>query len=276
MVGNNSSLLGQIKDALAGLSPLAVAFSGGLDSRFLCHLALAIGLDVLALHGRGPHVSKEESAAAEAWAQARGLRLLLLEYDPLSLPEVSTNSRERCYACKRGLLTEMRTALAALREEGRVLCDGGNADDLRSFRPGLRAVAEQGVRSPLAELGLGKALIRQLARETGLENPGQAARPCLLTRLAYGLRPEASLLARLAQAESDISSLDAADRKANGPNGGFGEFRLRLAPAPLFQCLRLSEGLRAALAEVLAAHGFAPFELRLGSSVSGFFDSGAA
>lgn len=276
MVGAKDNALTSLGEALAALSPLAVALSGGLDSRFLCHMALAFGCEVLALHGRGPHMNPEESAAAEAWARARGLRLLILDYDPLHLPEVAANSRERCYACKRGLLAVMRAALADLGEEGRTLCDGGNADDLSSFRPGLRAVAEAGVRSPLAEAGLGKARIRELARQTGLEQPDQAPRPCLLTRLAYGLKPEASLLARLAGAEAALAALDVADRRAFGPEGGWGEFRLRCAPEPLFQCARLPGRLFAPLEKVLAAHGFAPFGVRLGPAVSGFFDGGAA
>ena len=176
MVGGLEARAGRLAEALSGLPRLAVAFSGGLDSRFLCHMALAAGCDVVALHGAGPHVPAEESAAAQAWARARGLRCLGFVHDPLALPEVEANSRQRCYACKRALIDAMRGALAAADEEGRALCDGGNADDLKAFRPGLRAVAEAGVRSPLAEAGLSKADIRELARATGLDRPDQPAR----------------------------------------------------------------------------------------------------
>lgn len=258
---------------LAGLPHLAVAFSGGLDSRFLCHMALRAGCDVVALHGAGPHVPAEESAAAQAWAEARGLKLITFTYDPLPLPEVAANSRERCYACKRALIAAMRAALAARGEEGRVLCDGGNADDQRAFRPGLRAVAEGRVRSPLAEAGLSKGEIRELARATGLDRPDQPARPCLLTRLAYGLAPDATLLARVAAAEAGLAALDAADVAAHGPDAGFGEFRLRLAPGPVLQCGRLPQRLVGSVENILAAQGLAPFELREGEAVSGFFDA---
>lgn len=262
--------------ALSGLPRMAVALSGGLDSRFLCHMALASGCDVLALHAAGPHVPPEESETARGWARKRGLRFLDVPYDPLPVPEVAANSRERCYACKRGLLAALRRALAAAGEADRVLCDGGNADDLHAFRPGLRAVAEAGVRSPLALAGLDKRSIRALARATGLERPDQAARPCLLTRLAYGMRPQAQLLARLARAEAALAALDETDRDAHGPEGGFGEFRLRLAPKPLFQATRLPARLEDAARDVLAAQGFAPAVLRVTGAVSGFFDGAAA
>ena len=264
----------RLRGILAGLPRMAVALSGGLDSRFLCHMALACGCDVVALHGAGPHIPAEESAAALDWARARGLCVITLAHDPLSLPEVAANSRERCYACKRALIGGMRAALAAAGEEARVLCDGGNFDDLKVFRPGLRAVAEAHVRSPLAEAGLTKAVIRELARATGLDRPDQAARPCLLTRLAYGMAPDAGLLARVARAEAALAALDAADRADHGAAGGFGDFRLRLAPEPVLQCGRLPERLAARVEGILAAHAFTPFSVVTGEKVSGFFDAG--
>lgn len=277
MVGDREQAAARLAGVLAGLAPVAVALSGGLDSRFLCHMALAAGCDVVALHGAGPHVPAEESAAAREWARGRGLRLLVFHHDPLPLPEVAANSRERCYACKRGLIASMRAVLAAAGGEGRVLCDGGNADDQRAFRPGLRAVAEAGVRSPLAEAGLSKAQIRELARATGLDRPDQAARPCLLTRLAYGMKPDSALLARLASAEAALAALDAArsaERGTDGaPGGGLGDFRLRLAPEPVLQCARLPGSLAPAVEDLLAAHGFAPFTVVTGEKVSGFFDT---
>lgn len=274
MAGDTDAAAKRLRDVLSGLPRMAVALSGGLDSRFLCHMALASGCDVVALHGEGPHVPAEESAAARDWARARGLRLLTFVHDPLALPEVAANSRERCYACKRALIGRMREALAVAGGEARVLCDGGNLDDQRAFRPGLRAVAEARVRSPLAEAGLTKAAIRELARATGLDRPEQAARPCLLTRLAYGMRPDAALLARVAAAEAALAALDAADREAYGLAGGFGDFRLRLAPGPVLQCARLPERLAAAARAILAAQGFAPFSVVTGGQVSGFFDAG--
>ena len=285
----------RLREALRGLPRMAVAFSGGLDSRFLCHAARLCGCDVLAVHARGPHMPPEESEGALAWAANTGLPLLVPEYDPLALPEVAANSRQRCYHCKRGLLASLSAALTARENENagravipRALCDGTNADDLLAYRPGLQALAEAGVRSPLAEAGLAKEDIRQWARAIGLDRPLQRARPCLLTRLAYGLTPQKDILARLARAEARLAALRlpgaaaaAGDAPFSGgsappglsPDGPLGDFRLRLTPAPLLQAERLPEALRPAVEAVLARYGFTPCDVLLGRDVSGFYDT---
>ncbi|WP_291438632.1 PP-loop family protein [Desulfovibrio sp.] len=274
---------------LSGLPPLAVAFSGGIDSRFLCHAALLGGCDVLAVHARGPHVPAEESDSALAWARARGLSLLVVDFDPLPLPEVAANSRLRCYACKQGLLATVAEALARAGEAvdnapagkghhgARLLCDGSNADDLTAFRPGLRALKEAGVVSPLAEAGMSKGAIRAAARATGLDDPDQCARPCLLTRLAYGLAPQKDVLHRIAAAERCLAALrDNGDvgSAASGLVAGcaLGDFRLRLVPQPVLQVQFLPEALESPVRRILEAHGFMNCELLVGQGVSGFFD----
>ena len=287
---------------LSGLPSLAIAFSGGIDSRFLCHAALLCGCNVLAVHARGPHVPPEESKSALAWAEARGLPLLVVDFDPLPLPEVAVNSRQRCYACKKGLLAAMAGALALAGEAAgnapagkavvdkaavgkghgaRVLSDGSNADDLKAFRPGLRALKEAGVVSPLAEAGLGKAAIRAAARAAGLDNPDQCARPCLLTRLAYGLTPQKDVLRRIAATESCLAALQGGVQ--GGVQGGalaseivmdcgLGDFRLRLVPQPVLQVQFLPKALEVSVRRILAAHGFMDCKLLVGQGVSGFFD----
>lgn len=286
---------------LRAMPPLVVAFSGGIDSRFLSHAALLSGCDVLAVHARGPHIPAGESAHALAWAKARGLPLLVVDFDPLCLPEVSTNSRQRCYACKTGLLAAIGAALTRVGQQGRVLCDGSNADDLGAFRPGLRALQEAGVVSPLAESGMDKAAIRAAARATGLDDPDQRARPCLLTRLAYGLEPDADVLARLAAVEEALAGLadPRASEKASsaaatdvvkrpgapcGPGvaghgadaektvSPLGDLRLRLTPAPVLQVEALPPELAGRVKEILAQHGFTGCELRVGQEISGFYD----
>lgn len=179
-----------LEDILGGLPVLAVALSGGVDSRFLVHMALRAGCRVVALHATGPHVAPRETLWARDWAQRTEVRLMLVEFDPLPIPAVTSGSPDRCYHCKRALMQALRRALP---EDAACapLCDGTNADDLAAHRPGLRALHECGVRSPLAEAGIHKAHIRTLGAATGLAAPEQAARPCLLTRLPYGMRPSA-------------------------------------------------------------------------------------
>ncbi len=227
---------------LRELSPLALAFSGGLDSRFLAHMACrsasSSGVRLRLFHFTGPHMPEAETAFALAQAEAMGLELSIVPVDPLANPEVAANGPERCYHCKRHLFTLLHKAAArhpAFAGQRPTLCDGTNASDLREYRPGLRALHELGVRSPLAETGFDKALIRNTGAATGLACPEQKARPCLLTRYAYGLSPTHSSLRALAQAERTVQALldryadTAREAGASVPAGG--DFRIRLLPA---------------------------------------------
>lgn len=256
---NNGNAVERLLHILRAMGPLCVALSGGLDSRFLTHAALDAGCDVLAVHAAGPHVPEAESAWARAWAATRHVAFAELRVNPLEIPEVLENGRERCYFCKRGLM-------AALRETAgtRLLCDGTNADDLGQWRPGLRALREAGIRSPLAEAGLSKAEIQRWGAASGLEHPDQTARPCLLTRWAYGLHPDMATLERLAGAEQALQAL------------GLKEFRLRLTPAPLLQTAPLTPELRVAALRVAAEYGFSGTTLLEETQVGGFFDRPSA
>ena len=289
-MNKNSFHADKIPAALAAvlrdLPRVAVAFSGGLDSRFLCHAALLCGCDVLAVHVYGPHIPPQESDGAAAWARERGLRLHMAQFDPLALAEVETNSPQRCYGCKTGLVALLRGELAPMAAgPDRVLCDGTNADDLQAYRPGLRALEEGRVRSPLAEAGLSKAQVREAARATGLDRPWQRARPCLLTRLAYGMRPEADTLARLAAAEADLAALGTIVAAQGAPHGAeleegsvgaLGDFRLRLTPEPVLQAEKLPEDLLPEVQNILIGHGFWPCRLEAGGNISGFYDAGSS
>ena len=241
---------------LRELSPLAVALSGGLDSRFLAHAARIASCDLLLLHAFGPHVSPREHERTKIWAADQRLPLRLIPFDPLTVPSVAVNNRERCYFCKKALLEALRPYAA-----GYTLCDGTQADDLRHpHRPGLRALKETDLRSPLAEIGISKNHIRELAGFSGLMQPDQPARPCLLTRLAYGLRPDAAVLTRLAAAETALE------------DAGLRDFRLRLTPTPQLHILSLPENMRPSTLRILASHGFAEAQLLHVATLSGFFD----
>lgn len=248
----------RLRQILASLPKIALAYSGGIDSRFLAHAARLCGCEVLAINASGPHISPTETAWAREWAKKREFRLIPLEFNPLGLAEIHSNSRLRCYACKKALLGQIRTAIAS-RQPHLQICDGSNFDDLRAFRPGQKAVAEAGVISPLAEAGIGKAEIRALAAATGLDFSEQPSRPCLLTRFAYDLTPTPELLTRIAACEAAIAAeFDTCL-----------EFRLRMLPAPVLQ---LKGDPPAGLTRILSEHGFADAEIRPCESVSGFFD----
>ena len=169
---SSAEALNHLEDYLRRHRRAALLFSGGLDSSLLLAAAAqALGPGLCAITFAGPHIVPGELAAA--WALARRLRVkhLVRYFDPLTLPDFRDNSRRRCYACKRAIITQ---AWEVAREQGaEVLWDGTNLDDLADFRPGLQAARELGVASPLLAAGLDKAAIRTLSRALGL--PGEAA-----------------------------------------------------------------------------------------------------
>ena len=140
--------LESVLGVLAAGNRFALAYSGGLDSRFLAHAAQRFGFEPVLLHIVGPHIPPEETDYARHWAASRELAYEELPADPLDLALVASGDRRRCYACKRNLfsLLKARTDLP--------LCDGTNASDAGQYRPGIRAVEELGILSPLASAGL--------------------------------------------------------------------------------------------------------------------------
>ena len=128
---------------------------------------------------------------------------------------------------------------------------------------------------------MSKTAIRAAARTAGLDNPDQCARPCLLTRLAYGLAPQKDVLRRIAAAESGLAALHGGTQEGTQGGGsvsglgagcGLGDFRLRLVPQAVLQVQFLPEALEAPVRRVLAAHGFRDCDVLVGQDVSGFFD----
>jgi uncharacterized protein len=178
----------------------ALLFSGGLDSSLLLAMAAKVlGPGLTAITFIGPHTVPGEMAAA--WALARRFRVhhLVRQFDPLNLPEFRHNRPERCYACKRALINRAREIAAARKLP--VLWDGTNVDDLADFRPGLRALRELGVESPLLKAGLGKGDIRALSRALGLD-PRRPAQSCLATRFPYNTELTRENLARVGRGEA--------------------------------------------------------------------------
>lgn len=263
-IGVEESLWNELRVRLREMGPFTLAYSGGIDSRFLAHAARLAAVPVRLVHVRGPHVAPAESEFALAWAMPAGLAVRVLRLDPLSLPEVAIGSTERCYACKRFLFSQILAVC-----EGPV-CDGSNVSDAGQFRPGRRALQELGVRSPLAEAGLTKDMIRALARRTGLSRPDQQARACLLTRLPYGVRPDAPTLARLAEGERAVEETLAVAGYDDFP------FRLRVCAVNRHE-LHLgreihSVALLKEFERALAATGTPSVSVRHVRELSGFFD----
>jgi uncharacterized protein len=199
--------LDALRSHLRGMGRILLGYSGGVDSALLAVVAtdaLPSGA-FLAVTGRSP--SYPEVQARAAWELAHRFEIPLVEIDTHELddPEYLNNSTERCYFCK----SELWRRLGAVAREQAfdTVIDGTNADDLREHRPGLRASAERGVRSPLAELGWRKDDVRAAARELGLPLWDAPAAPCLSSRVMYGLTITPERLRQVEAGEAYIRQL---------------------------------------------------------------------
>lgn len=188
---------------LAEYPGLLVAFSAGVDSAFLLAAAVrALGNDrVLAVTAVSPSLPEAELAYARDFAARIGAKHAEVATDELSREGYRANSTARCYFCKAELLDVVSALLPELPEGARV-ATGTNADDLvAGFRPGIRAAAERGAATPLADAGLTKAQIRQAARDWELPVWDKPQAACLSSRVAYGIEISRERLARVEAAE---------------------------------------------------------------------------
>ena len=199
-------------ELLRGLGSVAVACSGGLDSSLLLAAAHAtLGERVLALTAMTPYMASWEIAEARELTATLGMRHQVLEL-PLAA-EIAHNPPDRCYRCKLKLFSELKAIATA--EGCAWLADGSNRDDLHDYRPGMRALRELEIRSPLLEAGLGKAEIRRYAHALKLPVWNKPAYACLLTRLPHDAEVRPELLRRVEAAERALLAL------------GFGTVRVR-------------------------------------------------
>ena len=190
----------------------ALAFSGGTDSAYLLYEALQCGAEVRPYYVKTPFQPRFELDDALRLTKELGTELTVIEYDILDDGLVAANPADRCYHCKKklfGLLLRERAANDGLS----LIIDGTNASDDAGDRPGMRALGELCVRSPLRECGLTKAEIRARSKEAGLFTWNKPAYACLATRVPTGRPIERELLQRV---ESELFAL------------GFTDFRVRL------------------------------------------------
>lgn len=187
----------------------ALAFSGGTDSSYLLYAAVKAGCAVRPYFLRSQLQPAFELEDAEKLCALLGAPLTVLEIDALSDENVAENGPERCYFCKKRLFGLLRER--ALRDGFAVLCDGTNASDDVSDRPGYRALHEFGVLSPLRLCGLTKAEVRRLSREAGLFTAGKPSYACLATRVKTGERLTPETLQKVEAAESALFSLGYSD-----------------------------------------------------------------
>ena len=206
---------GSLSERLSSFKSAAVAFSGGVDSTFLLKAAHdALGENVTAITVRSCLFPKREMDEAADFAKKLGVKHIIIDIDELSIPGFKENPPDRCYICKRELFTRMKTEVRKF--GAKAMLEGSNTDDMNDYRPGMTAIKELDIKSPLRDSGLSKAEIRALSREMGLPTWQKPSFACLASRFVYGEEITKEKLAKIERAEALLLDM------------GFTQVRVRL------------------------------------------------
>ncbi|WP_302498035.1 ATP-dependent sacrificial sulfur transferase LarE [uncultured Veillonella sp.] len=194
---------------LTSLSSIAVALSGGVDSSYLAYAAKQSGIPCKAYTVKSQFVPQFELNDAKKIAEFIDIPLEIIDIDVLAHDDVTSNPDNRCYYCKHYVFTTISEY--AKRDGFTVVCDGTNASDDIDDRPGMRAIAELSVKSPLRDCGLTKSVIRKLAQQANLFTWNKPSYSCLATRFQAGQRITGHDLEHIELAEKYLFSLDLSD-----------------------------------------------------------------
>ena len=255
-----------LQDLLRSYGNVAIAYSGGVDSSLLSYVAHeALGDNAVSLTADAPVVPRSEFADSQAFCKRYGIRQVICHPNHIMMEEVRFNAPSRCYACKKVLFSSLFEEAAKLGVE--TIADGSNLDDLGDYLPGLKALEELQVKSPLREAGFTKADIRALSRELGLPTWSKQSNACLATRFPYGTEITAEKLSLVDKAESALSGM------------GFNQLRVRVhndiarieVPAEQIETLLRDEN-RTSIVDALKELGFAYVTLDLAGYRTGSMD----
>lgn len=200
MSSEPSTVVSQLGDRLIAWfrndSDYLIALSGGVDSAVVACAARHAGVRIKAVTGTGPATSQQERADAHQLAKSLGLEHYWLQTAESQSADYRRNDLQRCFHCKTHLFAALQQKFPLA-----TILTGTNADDLSDYRPGLQAAKAAKVLSPLAELGIAKNQVRQLARHWNLHVADKPASPCLASRIAYGVEVTPERLAQIEAAE---------------------------------------------------------------------------
>jgi uncharacterized protein len=239
-----------------------IAYSGGVDSSFLLKAMKVSGMRFLAVTACSETMPEKDFQQAVSFAKEIDAEHLVIHTDELSNESFVQNSPERCFFCKEALFKKLR-AIAKDRNCA-YLFDGTNTDDLRDYRPGLKAAALYSVRSPLAEIGFSKEDIRCMSRELGLSTWDRPSSPCLSSRFPYGRRITLAGLRQVEKAEEFLRGLGLQEVRVRN-HGDVA--RIEVGEKDMH--LLLAPGNRGKIVEALKALGFSFVSLDLEGYISG-------
>jgi len=198
--------LAQLQALFAEMERALIAYSGGIDSTLVAKVAFdVLGDRALAITAISPSLLTEDLEEACIQAQEIGIAHELVETHELENPNYAANPVNRCYFCKSELHDTLKPL--ALQRGYPYVVDGVNADDLSDYRPGIQAAKERGARSPLAEVGITKLEVREIAKHLGLSCWDKPAQPCLSSRFPYGEEITVAKLQRVGRAEAYLRKM---------------------------------------------------------------------
>jgi len=248
----------QLVDILRSFRKVLVAFSGGIDSTLVASLAkVALGRNAIAVTADSPSLPASELEEARRLANEMGMEHMVIRTGELDDPRYVSNPLNRCYFCKKELSEKLKLMAAELGAS--VIVDGTNADDLLGHRPGAAALAEEGVRRPLSEVGMTKAEVRELSRLLGLPNFDKPSMPCLSSRIQYGQLITPERLQRIEKSENFIRQLTGVKELRVRDHGNLARIEVGRNERKLF----FDESLLEAIGNALREFGFSHASLDL-------------
>ena len=192
--------LKQLEQHIKQMGSLAVAYSGGVDSTFLLKVSQDVLQDlVIAVTARSATYPEREFKGAAEFAHSNEIRHIVIEFEELQIEGFADNPLNRCYLCKHELFSKIKEV--AIKHHIQFIAEGSNIDDLDDYRPGIHAIKELGIISPLKDTGLGKDDIRKLSKQMGLPTWDKPAFACLASRFPYGVKITREKLAMVDRAE---------------------------------------------------------------------------